>query len=270
MALLLFFLNRWSCSHHGPRSCRTPHRWLHADVVDINHRTGGGFGPLTDDEVFDGQLSQGRSFGELDLRFCAHPHHASRASLSCLHGHLRCRRRRRRTQRAGRGRATWPGPARVPVLERLDHVGGAAVSAQAFDGVDARLSRYSYLVSLLPASIIDDLGARVRLARRRYSSYTPDPTDGGRTGLLIGPRPQLAAVGAAAPTRPDSTSSTGAAAAVTEPLWPTMIEPLRSRSSDAAVGAAAARRRRPCGGRSSSAPSARPSPTPSPTIWCAA
>ena len=39
---------------------------------------------------------------------------------------------------------------RVQVLERLDHVGGAAVSAHAFDGVDARLSRYSYLVSLLP------------------------------------------------------------------------------------------------------------------------
>ena len=32
---------------------------------------------------------------------------------------------------------------RVLVLERLDHVGGAAVSAQAFDGIDARLSRYS-------------------------------------------------------------------------------------------------------------------------------
>ncbi|HEY9264730.1 MAG TPA: FAD-dependent oxidoreductase, partial [Mycobacterium sp.] len=47
---------------------------------------------------------------------------------------------------------------RVQVLERLDHVGGAAVSAHPFDGVDARLSRYSYLVSLLPRSIVDDLG----------------------------------------------------------------------------------------------------------------
>ena len=70
---------------------------------------------------------------------------------------------------------------RVRVLERLDHVGGAAVSAHAFDGIDARLSRYSYLVSLLPRRIIDDLGVRVRLARRRYSSYTPDPVD-RRTG----------------------------------------------------------------------------------------
>jgi hypothetical protein len=42
----------------------------------------------------------------------------------------------------------------VRLLERLDHVGGAAVSAHPFDGVDARLSRYSYLVSLLPRRIV--------------------------------------------------------------------------------------------------------------------
>src|SRR3982751_2852415 len=75
------------------------------------------------------------------------------------------------------------GGRRVQLLERLDHVGGAAVSAHAFDGVDARLSRYSYLVSLLPSRIVDELGARVRLTRRRYSSYTPDPSTAGRTGL---------------------------------------------------------------------------------------
>ncbi len=69
---------------------------------------------------------------------------------------------------------------RVRLLERLDVLGGAAVSARAFPGVDANLSRYSYLVSLLPQRIIDDLGADVRLARRRYSSYTPDPATAGR------------------------------------------------------------------------------------------
>src|ERR1700712_1297888 len=46
----------------------------------------------------------------------------------------------------------------VLVLERLDAVGGAAVSAKTFAGVEARLSRYSYLVSLLPARVISDLG----------------------------------------------------------------------------------------------------------------
>lgn len=71
----------------------------------------------------------------------------------------------------------------VTVLERLDHVGGAAVSADAFPGIDARLSRYSYLVSLLPARIIRELGLEFELKRRRYSSYTPEP--GGDRGLLV-------------------------------------------------------------------------------------
>ncbi|MFI6480670.1 phytoene desaturase family protein [Nonomuraea sp. NPDC050663] len=70
---------------------------------------------------------------------------------------------------------------RVLVLERQDHVGGLAISAQAFPGVDARLSRYSYLVSLLPTKIVDDLGLDITLRRRRYASYTPV----GDTGLLV-------------------------------------------------------------------------------------
>ncbi|MEV8632719.1 NAD(P)/FAD-dependent oxidoreductase [Streptosporangium sp. NPDC051023] len=70
---------------------------------------------------------------------------------------------------------------RVLVLERLDHVGGLAVSARVFPGVDARLSRYSYLVSLLPARIVADLGLGIELRRRRYASYTPV----GDTGLLV-------------------------------------------------------------------------------------
>ena len=46
----------------------------------------------------------------------------------------------------------------VLVLERRDHVGGAAVSERPWPGVDARLSRYAYLVSLLPQQIVDELG----------------------------------------------------------------------------------------------------------------
>jgi len=121
--------------------------------------------------------------------------------------------------RAGRG---------VRVLERLDHVGGAAVSAHAFEGIDARLSRYSYLVSLLPRRIIDDLGVRVRLARRRYASYTPDPQSGGRTGLLIGPESTFAAVGAAG----DADAFADfyrRMQRVTTRLWPTLTAPLMTR-----------------------------------------
>jgi phytoene dehydrogenase-like protein len=74
---------------------------------------------------------------------------------------------------------------RVLVLERAGHTGGAAVSARAFAGVDARLSRYSYLVSLLPRRIMADLGLAVELRRRRVSSYTPVSRDGQETGLLV-------------------------------------------------------------------------------------
>ncbi|WP_280272254.1 phytoene desaturase family protein [Nocardia wallacei] len=69
----------------------------------------------------------------------------------------------------------------VLVLEQQDHIGGAAVSERVFDGVDARLSRYSYLVSLLPRQLIRELGLRFETRRRRISSYTPV----GDTGLLI-------------------------------------------------------------------------------------
>jgi phytoene dehydrogenase-like protein len=70
---------------------------------------------------------------------------------------------------------------RVLLLERLPATGGAAVSTRAFAGVDARLSRYSYLVSLLPRKIVDDLGLRFAVRRRRISSYTPTRD----TGLLV-------------------------------------------------------------------------------------
>ena len=70
----------------------------------------------------------------------------------------------------------------VVVLERRGHTGGAAVSERPWTGVDARLSRYAYLVSLLPAPLAADLGIDVPLRRRSISSYTPR-ADG--TGLLV-------------------------------------------------------------------------------------
>ena len=117
---------------------------------------------------------------------------------------------------------------RVQVLERLDHVGGAAVSAHAFDGVDARLSRYSYLVSLLPRRIVEDLGARVRLVRRRQSSYTPDPATGGRTGLLIGPSSTFGDIGAAG-DEAGFEDFYRRCRVLTSRMWPTLLRPLRTR-----------------------------------------
>jgi phytoene dehydrogenase-like protein len=70
---------------------------------------------------------------------------------------------------------------RTLVLERLDHVGGLSVSQEPFAGVPARVSRYAYLVSLLPASVVRDLALDLQLERRRIASYTPS----GHGGLLV-------------------------------------------------------------------------------------
>ena len=89
----------------------------------------------------------------------------------------------------------------VLVLERLAHVGGAAVSAVAFPGQPARLSRYSYLVSLLPEQLVTDLDLDLALASRTTSSYTPTMRDGAPGGLLV-ERPEGPATADVVP-RPD-------------------------------------------------------------------
>jgi phytoene dehydrogenase-like protein len=70
---------------------------------------------------------------------------------------------------------------RVLVLERRAAAGGAAVSVSPFRGLDVRLSRYSYLVSLFPRALLDQLGVDIELRRRRVSSYTPR----GHGGILV-------------------------------------------------------------------------------------
>src|SRR3712207_2505650 len=61
----------------------------------------------------------------------------------------------------------------VLVLECRPDVGGAAVSERPFAGHDARLSRYAYLVSLLPPRICADLGLRIELRARRVAAFAP-------------------------------------------------------------------------------------------------
>ena len=111
----------------------------------------------------------------------------------------------------------------VLVLERRDHVGGAAVSERPWEGVDARLSRYAYLVSLLPRHIAAELGVGVELRRRAVSSYTPRP-DGG--GLLVraGEPPSAAWRDFSALTR-----------RVAARVFPTLTGPLPSREQMRAI-----------------------------------
>ncbi len=90
----------------------------------------------------------------------------------------------------------------VLVLERRDELGGAAVSAQLFPGFNARVSRFSYLVSLFPASLARELGLRVERRRRRIAAHPP-----------VDPNPTWERM----------------LARVSERLFGTLTEPLRSR-----------------------------------------
>jgi phytoene dehydrogenase-like protein len=91
---------------------------------------------------------------------------------------------------------------RVIVLERRDELGGAAVSARMFPGYDARLSRYSYLVSLFPDALRRSLGLPVEFRRRRIAAYPPIEADAAFHAMLTH---------------------------VAERVFPTLTEPLRSR-----------------------------------------
>jgi phytoene dehydrogenase-like protein len=73
----------------------------------------------------------------------------------------------------------------VLLLEKNDYIGGATTSQQIFPDYDARLSRYSYLVSLLPQKIIRDLDLRLELRRRAVASCTPYVNHGHHGALLL-------------------------------------------------------------------------------------
>ena len=51
---------------------------------------------------------------------------------------------------------------KVAILEKNESLGGATVSQKVFPEYEARLSRYSYLVSLLPDQIIKDLDLKFK------------------------------------------------------------------------------------------------------------
>jgi phytoene dehydrogenase-like protein len=76
---------------------------------------------------------------------------------------------------------------KVVLLEAESELGGATTSVRPFPEFDARLSRYSYLVSLLPDQIVADLGINFKTLERSIASYTPysNRAAGSDGGLLI-------------------------------------------------------------------------------------
>jgi phytoene dehydrogenase-like protein len=73
----------------------------------------------------------------------------------------------------------------VLLLEAHDEVGGATTSVKPFPEYEANLSRYSYLVSLLPDQIVSDLGINFKTLGRAVASYSPYQSEGRDDGLII-------------------------------------------------------------------------------------
>src|SRR5216110_3307716 len=123
----------------------------------------------------------------------------------------------------------------VLLLEKNDYIGGATISQQIFPDYDARLSRYSYLVSLFPHKIIHDLGLNLELRRRAIASCTPYMKHGHHGALLlstvdqeVGRRSMCELTGNT--TEYDELKCFYALPRVfAERVWDSMLEPLVSR-----------------------------------------
>ena len=134
----------------------------------------------------------------------------------------------------------------VTLLERADHTGGATVGDRLFPPHPSRVSRYSYLIALMPDELIHRLGIRLGFASRSVSSYTPVRRDGVEKGLLVERQPGAA-------TEESSRELTGGSAeyrswtdfyaemsSMAEVLAPLLTGPLQRRSTarDAVIAAA--------------------------------
>ena len=123
----------------------------------------------------------------------------------------------------------------VLLLEKNDYIGGATTSQQVFPDFDARLSRYSYLVSLFPEKIIRDLGLNIELRRRTTGSFTPYFRNGRHEGLLLSnvdeeaSRCSLLRLTGGDLEHQELKRFYGLARVFAEQAWDTMLEPLESR-----------------------------------------
>ncbi len=123
----------------------------------------------------------------------------------------------------------------VLLLEKNDYIGGATTSQKLFPDYDARLSRYSYLVSLFPERIIRELGLNLELRRRSTASFTPYETSGRHNGLLLSNVSEEQNIQSIAELTGSATEYEqmkrfyNLARVFAEETWDSMLEPLQSK-----------------------------------------
>ena len=123
----------------------------------------------------------------------------------------------------------------VLVLERAPELGGATRSQRLFAGFDARLSRYSYLVSLFPRKVVEDLGLPFQTRRRAIASCTPYTRKGRPCALVLSnvdPERSHASFRELAGQEDwrGFQQLREMEAAFAARVWPSLLEPLRTRA----------------------------------------
>jgi phytoene dehydrogenase-like protein len=121
----------------------------------------------------------------------------------------------------------------VRILEANPEIGGASQSVRTFPEFDANLSRYSYLVSLLPDKIVSDLGLSFECISREVSSYTPYGENKGLYVSRIWDSKTENSFNELDPTGHEGRawqSFYAEVAEFAEKIAPTMLEPLKTRS----------------------------------------
>ena len=123
----------------------------------------------------------------------------------------------------------------VLVLERRNQAGGATANHAPFPDYDVQVSSYSYLVSMLPQEIVNDLRLAFTTKQRSVASYTPNYDDPSKPGLFISNVDEGL-------SRESFTKLTGneheyrrylhfleMEGELAKAIWPTLLEPLRSK-----------------------------------------
>ena len=121
----------------------------------------------------------------------------------------------------------------VRILEANPEIGGASQSVQTFPEYDANLSRYSYLIALLPDKIVSDLGLSFECISREVSSYTPYGENKGLYVSRIWDALTESSFNELDPSGKEAKAWQTFYAEIAEfaeKIAPTMLQPLKSRS----------------------------------------